>query len=97
MCVIGVGWGGEGGTNDSQTGARPKSIVISLNWDMSSSANKDVNQKWPASVAHLDALSNWRPGGCRLNPRRGRQHFFVEIDHEIFFTIILSLLLIQEG
>ena len=30
-------------------------------------------------------------------PRRGRQHFFVEIDHEIFSTVILSLPLIQEG
>ena len=28
---------------------------------------------------------------------RGRQHSFVEIDHEIFSTVILSLLLIQEG
>ena len=27
-------------------------------------------------------------------PRRGRQHSFVEIDHEIFSTVILSL---QEG
>ena len=27
----------------------------------------------------------------------GRQHSFVEIDHEIFSTIILSLPLIQEG
>ena len=30
-------------------------------------------------------------------PRRGRQHSFVEIDHEIFSTVILSLPLIQEG
>ena len=30
-------------------------------------------------------------------PRRGRQHFFMETDHEIFSTVILSLLLIQEG
>ena len=30
-------------------------------------------------------------------PRRGRQHSFVEIDHEIFSTVILSLSLIQEG
>ena len=30
-------------------------------------------------------------------PPRGRQHSFVEIDHEIFSTVILSLLLIQEG
>ena len=30
-------------------------------------------------------------------PLRGRQHSFVEIDREIFFTVILSLPLIQEG
>ena len=30
-------------------------------------------------------------------PRRGRQHSFVEIDHEIFSMVILSLPLIQEG
>ena len=51
----------------------------------------------PASVAHLDAPSAWRPGGRGFNPRGGRQHSFVEIDHEIFSTVILSLLLIQEG
>ena len=33
----------------------------------------------------------------RVQPRRGRQHSFVEIDHEIFCTVILSLSLIQEG
>ena len=32
-----------------------------------------------------------------FNPHRGRQHSFVEIDHEIFSTVILSLPLIQEG
>ena len=51
----------------------------------------------PASVAQLDAPSDWRPGGRRFNPGRGRQHSFVEIDHEIFSTVILSLPLIQEG
>ena len=60
-----------------------------------------------ASVAQLDAPSDWRPGGCGFNPRRSRQHSFVEIDHEIFSiveidheifsTVILSLPLIQEG
>ena len=50
-----------------------------------------------ASVAQLDAPSDWRPGGRRFNPHRGRQHSFVEIDREIFFTVILSLPLIQEG
>ena len=49
------------------------------------------------SVAQLDAPFDWRPGGRGFNPRRGRQHSFVEIDHEIFSTAILSLLLIQEG
>ena len=52
---------------------------------------------WPASVAQLDAPSDWRPGDRRFNPRRGQQYSFVEIDHEIFSTVILSLPLIQEG
>ena len=51
----------------------------------------------PASVAQLDAPSDWRPGGRGFNPGRGRQHSFVAIDHEIFSTVILSLPLIQEG
>ena len=51
----------------------------------------------PASVAELDAPSDWRQGGPGFNPRRGRQHSFVEIDHKIFSMVILSLLLIQEG
>ena len=40
----------------------------------------------PASVAQLDAPSDWRPGGRGFNPRRGRQHSVVEIDREIFST-----------
>ena len=51
----------------------------------------------PASVAQLDAPSDWRSGDRGFNPRQGRQHSFVEIDHEIFSTVILSLPLIQEG
>ena len=51
----------------------------------------------PASVAQLDAPSDWRSGGRGFNPRRGRQYSFVEIDREIFSTVILSLPLIQEG
>ena len=50
-----------------------------------------------ASVAQLDALSDWRPGGRGFNPRQGLQPSFMEIDHEIFSVVILSLLLIQEG
>ena len=48
-------------------------------------------------MAQLDAPSDYRPGSHGFNTRRGRQHSFVEIDHEIFSTVILSLLLIQEG
>ena len=51
----------------------------------------------PALVAQLDAPSHWRPGGRGFNPCRGRQHSFLEIDREIFSTVILSLPLIQEG
>ena len=43
-----------------------------------------------AMVAQLDAPSDWRTGGHGFNPRRGRQHSLVEIDHEIFATVILS-------
>ena len=53
--------------------------------------------KEAVSVAQLAAQSNWRPGGRGFNPRQGRQHSVVEIDHEIFSTVILSLPLIQEG
>ena len=56
-----------------------------------------IKKNAPASVAQLDALSDWRPGGRGFNPRRGRQHSFVEIDHEIFSMVILSLPLIQKG
>ena len=53
--------------------------------------------KISASMARLDAPSDWRPGGRGFNPRPGWQHSFVVIDHEIFSTVILSLPLIQEG
>ena len=49
-----------------------------------------------ASMAQLDAPSNWRPGRG-FNPRWGWQHSFVEIDHEIFSTVILSLPLRWSG
>ena len=48
-------------------------------------------------MAQFDAPSDLIPGGRGFNPRRGRQHSFVVIDHEIFSTAILSLSLIQEG
>ena len=51
----------------------------------------------PASVAKLDVPSDWRPGGRGFNPRQSRQHSFMEIDHEIFSMVILSLPLIEGG
>ena len=54
------------------------------------------NQKMPASVTQLVACPTGE-GGCGFNPRRGRQHSFVEIDDEIFSMVILSLPLMQEG
>ena len=44
----------------------------------------------PASVAQLDAPSDWRPGGRGFNPCQGRQHSFVEIDREMFSTYLPS-------
>ena len=70
-------------------------FVLLMNLGLQTIANSFLLK--PASVAQLDAPSDWRPGGRGFNPRRGRQHSFVEIDHEIFSTVILSLRQIQEG
>ena len=48
-------------------------------------------------MAQLDVPSNWETRRLQFNPRRGWQHSFVEIDHEIFSMVFLSLPLIQEG
>ena len=45
----------------------------------------------------VGCASDWRPGGRGFDPCRSRQHSVVEIDHEIFSTVILSILLIQDG
>ena len=42
-------------------------------------------------------VSPGRPTDIDLQLGRGRQHSFVEIDHEIFSTVILSFPLTQEG
>ena len=57
---------------------------------------KSDTVKCAASVAQLDVL----PTGDQevaVSVPLDRQHSFVEIDHEIFSTVILSLHLIQEG
>ena len=49
---------------------------------------------------HLVAQLTVHPAGdqrSRIQPLPGQQHSFVEIDHEIFSTVILSLPLIHEG
>ena len=51
---------------------------------------------WPASMAQLDARPTGDQEVAGSTPAE-RQHSFVEIDHEIFSTVILSLPLIQEG
>ena len=48
-----------------------------------------------ASVAHLDAHPTGDQEVAGSTP--GRQHSFVEIGHELFSVVILSLLLNQEG
>ena len=45
----------------------------------------------------VGCASDWGPGGRGFDPRRAWQQTFVEIDHEIFSMVILSLPLIQEG
>ena len=73
------------------------SPVLHKNMHCGYSLEASLQGSWPASVAQLDVPSDWRPGVRGFNPRRGRQHSFVEIDHEIFSMVILSLLLIQQG
>ena len=51
---------------------------------------------WPASVAQLDARPTEDQEVAGSTPP-GRQHSFMEIDHEIFSTVILSRPLFQEG
>ena len=46
---------------------------------------------------HRPRWLSWMHVRLVIRKLRARQHSFVEIDHEIFSTVILSLLLIQEG
>ena len=49
-------------------------------------------------MTRLRAVTNWLlMNRTMINYHFSRQYSFVEIDHEIFSTIILSLPLIQEG
>ena len=56
-----------------------------------------VNNFFSANLSgSVGCTSDWGSGGGRFDPGRVRQHSFLEIDHEIFSTVILSLSLIQE-
>ena len=82
-------------TNE-QTSQKQYAPNFSQNWGHNNNLLHRLSSvMWPASVAQLDAPPDWRLGGRGFNPRRGRQHSFVEIDHEIFSTAILSLPLIH--
>ena len=48
-------------------------------------------------LKYKNNLNSKTQGSIHQILRRGRQHSFVEIDHGIFSTVILSLPLIQEG
>ena len=48
-------------------------------------------------MAQLDARRTGDQEVAGSVPAGSRQHSVMEIDHEIFYMVILSLLLIQEG
>ena len=49
------------------------------------------------SAGHCGSVGYASDRRLQVQPPPGLQHSFVKIDHEIFSTVILSLLLIQEG
>ena len=67
-----------------------------LKWVLSS-FNTDISTALLALVAQSDAPPTGDQEVKRFEPHRVQQHSFMEIDHEIFSMIILSLPLIQEG
>ena len=52
---------------------------------------------WTAQLSKLASVAQSVIRGPRFDPRQVWQHSFVEIDQEIFSTVILSLPLITEG
>ena len=62
---------------------RPSSACTSMQSDLNILfIGRYYNIHW-ALVAHLDGRPDWRPGGRWLDPRQGRNHSFVAIDHEL--------------
>ena len=58
-----------------------------------------IDSKFMPIIRNFDGLDSILHvfSNAVLLPPPGRQHSFVETDHEIFSTVMLSLLLIQEG
>ena len=54
-------------------------------------------QNCAALVAQMDVHPTGELRLLQVQPLPGWQHSFLDIDHEMFSMVILSLLLIQEG
>ena len=57
----------------------------------------DIKEIWAGLGGSVGCMSDWRPEGRKFDLHQGRQHSFVDIDHEIISLVILSLRLIQKG
>ena len=68
-------------------------VMREISWSLSHENQADIIEAFNSTSRYLDDLLNID----NIYFGRGRQHSFVEIDHEIFSTVILSLPLIQEG
>ena len=79
----------------TELSARDTSVFSFL--DDNFSENQWIFTKLAGLGGSVECASDWKPRGRGFDPRRGRQHSFVDIDHEIFSTVILSLPLSQEG
>ena len=56
---------------------------------------EQLSPPWPQWLSRMRVW--WWSGGYGFDPCRVREHSFVEIDHKIFSTVIIFLLVIQEG
>ena len=74
-----------------------KMADIPLPSERSPKSPKGINLSLIADLdGSVGCTSNWL-SDSGFHPSRVQQHSFMEIDHEMFSIVILSLLLIQEG
>ena len=62
------------------------------NYARANTAKKVVSARWLSWMLVRLVIRR-----LQVRPLLGRQHSFMEIDHEIFSTVILSLPMVQEG